>query len=187
MLASTLLVSLLALSSDPAATGVLNLRGADIGDPCKKAASTEPLFGTQPASAVNEMLDNGALLFTDSSVAGQVTQVLYTCRNGSPSSISKYAITVSTPDEARARSLYVDAKTAVIQRLGSPGLDSEQLKPADKKLFAAIPNGPVVLSSWDTANSYNVHVSMQKSSNSDQWTVITSVAPQSAAQVATSE
>jgi hypothetical protein len=187
MVLSTLLVSLMALSSNPGATGVLNLRGADIGDPCDKAASTEPLFGTQPASAVNEMLDNGALLFTDDTVVGQTTQVLYTCRNGSPGSIFKYAITVSTNDEARARSLYVAAKAAIIERLGSPGLDSEQLGPADKKLFATVPNGPQALSTWDTSSAYLIHVSMQKSATSDQWTVVTSVTPQPSAQVATSQ
>lgn len=187
MILSTLLVSMMALSSNPGTTGVLNLRGADIGDSCEKAASTEPLFGTQPAAAVNEMVDKGALLFTDDTVAGQVTQVLYTCRHGSPGSIFKYAITVSTTDESRARSLYVAAKAAIIERLGSPGLDSEQLNPADKKVFAEVPNGPEALSSWDTSSAYLVHVSMQKSASGNQWTVVTSVTPQPAAQVATSE
>jgi hypothetical protein len=187
MILSTLLASMMALSTSPATSGVLNLRGADIGDSCEKAASTEPLFGTQPASSVNEMADNGALLFTDDTVAGQTTQVLYTCRNGTPGSIFKYAITVSTTDEARARSLYVAAKAAIIERLGSPGLDSEQLSPADKKIFADVLNGPEALSTWDTSSAYLVHVSMQKSPSSNQWTVVTSVSPQSSAKVATSE
>ena len=62
--------------------------------------------------------------------------------------------------------------------MGTPQLDSDKLKAADKRAFDGVAAGPRALSSWDAANAYSVHVSLQKSSTSDQWTVVTSVRQQ---------
>jgi hypothetical protein len=172
------LTCLTMICTAPVMAGVISLRGADVGASCMDAASAEQLLGSQPASPIEQMLETGTLLFTDSTLAGQVTQVLYQCRGGLPGVVYGYSITVATADEARAQNLYKAAKSAVIARIGSPQLDSDKLKGTDKTSFDNVPDGPRALSSWDAASSYLVHVSLQKSTSSDQWTIVTSLRQQ---------
>ncbi|MGA3157432.1 MAG: hypothetical protein ABSE43_07665 [Steroidobacteraceae bacterium] len=175
------LLLLLVIVASPGMAGVLTLRATDIGDSCQDAYSRETILGAQPAAQAQQMFETGTMLFTDSSVTGQVTQTLYQCRGGYPGAVFGYSITIQTADEAHARTLYDAAKAEVVNQLKSPQLDSDKLKAADKKAFDDVSGGPRALSSWDAANSYTVHVSLQKSSTSDQWTVVTSVHQQQSA------
>lgn len=172
------LLLLLVICASPGMAGVLTLRATDIGDSCQDAYSRETILGAQAAAQAQQMFETGTMLFTDSSVTGQVTQTLYQCRGGYPGAVFGYSITIQTADEAHARSLYDAAKAEVVNQLKSPQLDSDKLKAADKKAFDDVSGGPRALSSWEAANSYTVHVSLQKSSTSDQWTVVTSVRQQ---------
>jgi hypothetical protein len=175
-----LLVILMTVGSASVKAGVLNLRGIDIGDSCDLVAFTEVARGGN-AAPTNQTAAYGSLLYTDSSVAGQVTQVLYGCFGDyGLAKVERYSITVSTTDADGARKAYVTAKAAVVARLGAPALDSDQLNPADKKAFDAVPGGPRALSSWNGPNAYIIHVSLQQSANSSAWTVVTAVAPPSA-------
>lgn len=166
---------LIALFATQGMAGVLKLRSVDIGDSCQDAVSDESLRGLQASAEAQQMFETGTVLFTDTKEAGQVTQVLYQCRGGYPGAIFSYSITVQTADEARAQAAYGAARATVVARLGSPQLDSEKLSATDKKAFKDVPGGPREVTSWEVANSYSVHVSLQKSSASDQWTVVTSV------------
>jgi hypothetical protein len=172
------LLWLLAVCASPGMAGVLTLHATDIGDSCQDAYSREAVLGSQPAAEAQQMFETGTLLFTDNSVPGQVTQALYQCRGAYPGAVYSYSITILTADEAHARSLYEAAKAEVVNQLKAPQLDSDKLKAADKKTFDSVSDGPRALSSWNAANAYTVHVSLQKSSTSDQWTVITSVRQQ---------
>jgi hypothetical protein len=176
-----LLVVLMTVGSDSANAGVLNLRGIDIGDSCDLVTFTEVLRGGN-AAPTNQSPAYGSLLYTDSGVASQVTQVLYGCFGDyGLAKVERYSITVSTLDTDRACNAYVAARAAVVARLGAPALDSDQLNPADRKAFDAVPGGPSALTSWNGPNTYVIHVSLQQDANSAAWTVVTSVAPQSAA------
>jgi hypothetical protein len=166
---------LITLFTSQTMAGVLNLRSVDIGDSCQDAVSDETVRGLQASAEAQQMFETGTVLFTDTQVAGQITQVLYQCRGGYPGAIFGYSITVQTTDEPRAQTVYGAAKAAVIAKLGSPHLDSDKLGATDKKAFENVPGGPRALSSWEAANGYSVHVSLQKSSTSEQWTVVTSV------------
>jgi hypothetical protein len=172
------LFSLMVIFGSPGMAGVLTLRATDIGDSCQDAYSRETILGSQPAAQAQQMFETGTLLFSDSTVTGQVTQALYQCRGGYPGAVYGYSITIQTAEETHARSLYAAAKAEVVAQLGSPQLDSDKLKATEKKTFENVPNGPRALSSWDAANSYSVHVSLQKSPTSEQWTVVTSVRQQ---------
>ena len=167
---------LLILFSSPALAGVLNLRGIDIGTPCQGVPPSELALGAQPKFGADLMLQNGVLLFEDDSVAGQSTVILYGCA-GSPAAVANYAITVSTVDQARARSLYTKTKTVATARLGPADFDSGKLKAADRKLFLSVAGGPQTLVSWQNVGGYTVHVSLQQSQTAGQWSVVTSVAP----------
>jgi hypothetical protein len=169
------LLPLLLIFASPGIAGVLTLRASDIGDSCQDVYSRETLLGSQPLAQAQQMFETGTLLFTDSSVTGQITQVLYQCRGAYPGAVYGYSITIQTADEAHARGLYDAAKAEAAAQLKSPQLDSDKLKTADKKTFDSVANGPRALVSWDAANAYTVHVSLQKSTTSDQWTVVTSV------------
>lgn len=169
---------LMLVFASPGMAGVLTLRATTIGDSCDDTYSRETLLGSVPAAQAQQMYETGTMLFTDSSVTGQVTQTLYQCRGGYPGAVFGYSITVQTGAEAKARSLYDAAKAEVVAQLGAPQLDSDKLKAADRKAFDSVAGGPRALSSWDAANAYSVHVSLQKSSTSDQWTVVTSVRQQ---------
>jgi hypothetical protein len=169
---------LMLIFASPGMAGVLTLRATTIGDSCEDTYSRETLLGSVPAAQAQQMYETGTLLFTDSSVTGQVTQTLYQCRGGYPGAVFGYSITVQAGAEAKARSLYDAAKAEVVAQLGTPQLDSDKLKAADKRAFDGVAAGPRALSSWDAANAYSVHVSLQKSSTSDQWTVVTSVRQQ---------
>jgi hypothetical protein len=172
------LLPLLLMFASPGIAGVLTLRATDIGDSCQDAYSRETVLGSQPAAQAQQMFETGTLLFTDSSVTGQVTQVLYQCRGGYPGAVYGYSITIQTNEEAHARTLYDAARAEVAAQLKLPKLDSDKLAAADRKTFESVADGPRALSSWDAASSYSVHVSLQKSSTSDQWTVVTSVRQQ---------
>jgi hypothetical protein len=167
---------LLLVLSSPAPAGVLVMRGIDIGTPCQGVAPSELALGAQPKFGADLMLQKGVLLFEDDSVTGQSTEILYGCA-GSPAAVANYAITVSTAEKARARSLYTKTRTVAAARLGPPDFDSGKLKAADRKLFLSVAGGPQVLASWQNVVGYTVHVSLQQSQTAGQWTVVTSVAP----------
>jgi hypothetical protein len=175
-----LLVAVMTAGSASANAGVLNLRGIDIGDSCDLVTSTEVLRGGN-AALTNQSPAYGSLLYTDSGVVGQMTQVLYGCFGDyGLAKVERYSITVSTTDTDRARNVYGAAKAAVVARLGAPELDSDQLNPADKKAFDTVPSGPSALASWSGPSSYVIHVSLQQDPASAAWTVVTSVEPQPA-------
>ena len=93
---------LMLVFASPGIAGVLTLRATTIGDSCDDTYSRETLLGSMPAAQAQQMYETGTMLFTDSSVTGQVTQTLYQCRGGYPGAVFGYSITVR-PERRRRR------------------------------------------------------------------------------------
>jgi len=122
------------------------------------------------------MVSYGAVVFEDRSVAGQRGQFLYNCRQ-KPGVISSYSIDIRTENEARARRIYAWAKADAVARLGAPEFDSEAPGVKEKMRKARL-KGDIwfdVLANWRPGANRFVSVSLEKDSERDEWSVLTSV------------
>jgi hypothetical protein len=117
------IVCLAVFSVCPAIALAFDFRGVEIGETCRHAAQVETSLGTRPHQDVESMIEFGAVLFEDESIAGQHARYLYSCRQ-TPGVISRYSINIKTRSESLAWEIYAAAKAAAISRLGVPPADS---------------------------------------------------------------
>jgi hypothetical protein len=154
----------------------VDLRGVELGQPCRHAAEVELSLGAQPRSDIGSMLEFGVLAFEDQSIAGRHAQYLYSCTQPDRL-VSRYSITIRTRSEAEARAAYAEAKGAVEQRLGIPNYDSESAAELEKMqslcrqgLFCFY-----ALANWTSARDQSVSIGLEKDPDNPDWTVSTSV------------
>jgi hypothetical protein len=173
MLPSALLIVQLASS---AVAGALDQRGVAIGDTCESALGKELALGTHPKYDLETMRAANALLFEDSSVSGQTTEILYSCSR-TPGVISSYAITILVADQASAEMVYVSAKAAIVADLGAPTFDSEKLSATQRQRYLGLHPEvtPRVLSNWNGIQNRAVSVSIYHYDDDRGWRVVTSV------------
>jgi len=165
--------------ASPAVAGALDQRGIAIGDTCESALGKELALGTQPKYDLETMRAANALLFEDTSVSGQTTQILYSCSR-TPGLISSYAITIFVADQTSAETSYARAKAVIVADLGAPTFDSEKLSAKQRQRYLGLlglhpEDTPRVLSRWNDIPNRAVSVSTYRYADDRGWRVVTSV------------
>ena len=113
--------TVLAAAQSPAMA--FDFRGVEIGQSCRHAAKVELSLGLQHGGDLESAIQYGVLIFEDGSIAGQHTQILYSCRS-TGALVSLYSIKTTTLDEGRAWAVFATAKAEAVARLGVPDVDS---------------------------------------------------------------
>jgi hypothetical protein len=171
----SLCLLMLAAALGASSSWAANLRGVELGDPCRNAAEVETRRGAVPKGDVGQMLARKLLLFEDVGAGGKHAEILYRC-SGPNGSVLSHSIVVSIASEAPARAAYARAKARLEARLGTPSNDSEQLTLPQRMGFwrahsQAFSAEEIV--EWNNVPQERVSVALRKPRDARDWQVVT--------------
>ena len=115
----------------------VQLNRVDIGDSCKRVIERERGADLRLAFGANATEAQDTIVFKDTSVAGQITQLIVTC-SGAQRTVARYHVTTWTPNEAAARRTFTSVKDSLTRQLGAPKSDDDLTPTARKVELAAI-------------------------------------------------
>ena len=120
-------------------------------------------------------------LIEDKRVTDQRSQFTYTCAPAG--AVTGYVIAITTRREARARDLLAKAKVATVKKLGQP-YDDSGFAEATEKLRQLRLKGATdiyVFVDWKAPDHQAVNLALEKPQGGADWSVTTTVGPESAA------
>jgi hypothetical protein len=116
-----------------------------------------------------------ALAFHDGQTFGDQTHVFYKCTPDTNKVLSQL-ITYYLGNDSRARDLYVQTKSDIVNQLGPTSTDSERLSALGRmRLWRVTSPYDAVneFSSWTTATDHDVYLGITKGRSDSQWIVTT--------------
>jgi hypothetical protein len=176
------LAGTLALLAISVTAHALEFRGVALGDTCRQAAQREVALGAHPMQDMEKMIQSGSVVFEDKRVAEQRSQITYTCARPA-GTVTSYVVAITTRREAHARDLLAKAKAATVKKLGLPYDDSEFAQATEKLRQLRLKGATTiyVFIDWKAPDHQAVNLALEKPQDSPDWSVTTTVGPESAA------